>query len=296
MARSNDAFSHNVNNTRGLLHASIGDIDALLRQEPDPTAAPPATQTERDTHTANAADLEEALRNIERLEGSVRYYRDDNNNVRKAFDNLKKEYQDLRANGGSSGTGPGLGSKEADLKEELRVSRSSLANLQMKYTQLEKEHRNGNAHTTSQNNNSPPPDTNLQARLSELKKQYALLGTAHEKCAAAIEALQALFAALTIEHEKCGIQTGSEAGIQQLQTEKQSLVAENARLHGIILNSKQGPFGSQQPSDGDLRAAASKIRTDLQRIAYKLSESPARPIPSDFKEEEQFKRDFCNIR
>lgn len=365
MAQPNDSFSNSVNNIRGLLHASIGDIDALLRGNPtNQTEATPLTQAERDTHTAQAADLEDALRRIKRLEGSLRFFQQDNTNTKKTFDNLKKDYQQLQANG----AGPSVGSKEANLREEVRATKSSLANLQMKYTQLEINHRNASTNAASKNNNpppSPPPpppkstqqpqgNASLQTRLNDLRTQYTVLEKVHGRCAATVEIfkqdriawqglhatlwqmyhyvadehstcpaktgnpltvqkydaagefgkVKAQLALLAIEHQKCGVQTGSatDAELQQcqldknqLEAEKQKLTAqkqkltaekkqltdENARYRDIIVNSKRGPFGSRQPTDADLRASVSKIRTALLGIAYKLSESSVQPDFTD---------------
>lgn len=174
MAQRNNAFSDSAERIRHLIHANIEDIDSLLRSNPNEHPLPP-TQTERDTHVAQTADLEAARQCIEYLEGSVRYYQDDSENTRRAFDNLKKEYQDLQARE-NSGIGSGLrselglGAKEAGYKKQITKLKESLAVLQGKFEDLEKEHWNCKGKGVKKID-----DTALRLRLGSMEREIESL-------------------------------------------------------------------------------------------------------------------------
>ncbi|KAF8861504.1 hypothetical protein BDZ45DRAFT_671825 [Acephala macrosclerotiorum] len=89
-----DTFSSSVNNIRGMLHSSIADIDALLRFNPEDETTDPNASARL---AEKEADLDEALERIDRLEGQVRYFQDNDKANRKANDNLKLQHQSLKA-------------------------------------------------------------------------------------------------------------------------------------------------------------------------------------------------------
>ncbi|KUJ08979.1 uncharacterized protein LY89DRAFT_741279 [Mollisia scopiformis] len=259
MTQPNDAFSESIGNITGLLNSSIADIDILLNKEAKEPIR--TTPTEREAHAAKAADFEDALQRIKSLEGSLRYYRDDSVTVRKAFDNLKKDYQNMRADTGSN-LGSGWGSKQEGHRDEIRKLKESLEDLRTKSGNLEKEHQKCSTESASQTKDTTTPDGQQETadlRAEEHKEEVRTLKES-------LGALQIKYRNLEKNHKSCI----SELESKNLAAEDERLTEQtDVLLSKSSMNTKHNFFDEELITDNIVRIY-DDIQTRIQRIVRKF--------------------------